>query len=114
MDTYTDHARRIREFENKMGMFLHASGYDEICAFISGMNYCSKYPFLDGFNEWLNAEFELRTPFYWGALIEYVCTDEFKTPRSEAVEEKMKALLFSKLYKFLDEKSNASTSEPSA
>ena len=66
-------------FKSHMGMFISKPTYDEVAAFLIGMNFASDNKFLEDFSDWVNKRFKIQTPFFWAGLIRYIYTDEIKS-----------------------------------
>lgn len=53
-----------------IGMFVRSVSYQEVSALLTGMSYMSEEDFLEGFHEWLCAQFNIFSSFAWDVLVE--------------------------------------------
>ncbi len=67
-------------------MFLQSGNYDEVCAFIYGLNYAYEGEPLDQFDNWLREKFSNQSPFTWKVIIQHEFEKKMQHSKSKVSE----------------------------
>lgn len=58
--------KKIRTFKSRIEMFGPDRDYDQVAAFICGLDYATDGTLLGGFREWLHAKYNIKySQFGW-------------------------------------------------
>ena len=89
---------QFQVFAARPGMFVIDS-YDDVAAFIAGMDYAHNHNLLDGFQEWIQQKLGTKSPLVWS---EYIKHEFDRLPEAEkrAYGEDNKRFLFSQIGQF--------------
>ena len=82
-------------------MFV-VDSYDDVAAFIAGMDYAHNYTLLDGFQEWIQQKLGSKSPLVWSEYIKHEFDSLPETEKRVFGEDK-KRYLFCHIDQFFKE-----------